>query len=249
MRVERLTRWTGRSGCIFFEMTGPMQSSVVASSVSLRGARQTEDGVVLSPRQHVARHVKKFRRIESARRRFRVRTWWRSASSGGDGRAAATKVQPSLPPALPSLLFTLPSLLSLLPSPLASSRLIVEERGKGDRGGGRGCEQDKRPAELRVQAHQCARVWLGMFCCGLSRTFSSRSHTTIPWRGSESPAGKKSPKTEQWPAAPVHSAFRVMLCCAAVTRLKEKQKAIRSCQFCLRWANTFFGSHSTSTPS
>ena len=134
-----------RSGCNGFELTGPIQSSVVACSVSLRGARRTEDAVVFSPRQHVARHVKNLRRIESAQRRFGVRTWWSSASSGGDGRPTATKVQrlflaphpltpsprssphPSLTPPLPSS--PLPSPPPLLPPP----RLTVEERGKGQR--------------------------------------------------------------------------------------------------------------------
>ena len=190
---------------------------------------------------------KKFRRIASGQRRFGVGTWWTSASSGGDGRATATKIQPPSPHP-PSPLPLSPPFPSppLLPPP----RLIVEE-SKGDRGGGPGLEKDQRPAELLVQAHQCALVWLVMFCCDLSKTSASQSHATTH-HGAEATAQlvrSPHPKTGRWPAAPVHSAFRVVLCRASVTRLKEKQKALRSCLFCLCWANTFFGSHSTSTPS
>ena len=86
---------------------------------------------------------------------------------------------PSHPSSSPHPSLTPPSSLpsSLLPSPPFPSlplqpppRLIVEERGKGDRGGGRGLEKDQRPAELLVQAHQCARV-VG-HGCGLSKTAS-----------------------------------------------------------------------------
>ena len=139
----------------------------------------------------------------------------------------------------------LPRPKSNLPPSLPSSPPLLPPPDRLWRnGGGRGCEKEKRPAELRVQAHQCARVWLVMFCYGLSKEFFVWvTHDDAPWRGSDCPACKKSP--EDGTMAPVNSAFRVMLCRAAVTRLKEKQKAIRSCQFCLRWANTFCGSHST----
>ena len=162
---------------------------------------------------HVARHVKNHRRIESAQRRFGVRTWWSSASSGGDGRPTATKVQPllltphPLTPSLhssphPSLTPPLPS--QPLPSPpplLPPPRLIVEERGKGQR------NFLFKPINARACGWSCSAV----VCPRILRP----SHTTTTHHGVEAIVQlvrSPRPKTEQWPAAPAHSAFTVMFC-------------------------------------